>query len=227
VLPRVCLTHRKRSKNRKTHGLTVSLIQSRTCPPACPLKASNACYHRHGPMYWTWQKLDRGEIGMPWNDFLRKVETDVEPGEPWRYGVGGDLPGDGNVISAVGMRGLIRANRGRRGFGFTHKPLTERNVRLIMAACSGGFLVNVSCDTLREVDEAKRLNPSLPCAVLLPRDADRAVKTPNGHVVIPCPGECVSCGWCWKPNRRFVPGFPAHGAAFMKADRIAKGGGVT
>ena len=35
--------------------------------------------------------------------------------------------------------------------------------------------------------------------------------------------QCINCGLCADPKRTAIIGFPAHGAAFKKAERVALG----
>ena len=50
-------------------------------------------------------------------------------------------------------RSLSTANAGRRGFTYSHKPLTPDNAAAIAAANAGGFTINLSANTLAHADE--------------------------------------------------------------------------
>jgi hypothetical protein len=184
-------------------------------------------------MRFTWSKLDRHEIGMPWEAFCAKVAA-LPAGNLWRHNVSGDLPGVGDAIDAAALEMLVKANEGRRGFTFTHKPLSPDNFDLIRAATLRGFTINVSCDTLAEVDYFKMVDATLPMATMLPLaygkdEAPKTLRTKNGHVVMVCPAvrvegkTCLTCGLCQNANRKAIIGFPAHGAARMRADRHSQG----
>jgi hypothetical protein len=222
-----------KSENVKTGPMPVSITESSTCPKACKLRPLNICYSLHGPMRFTWDRLDRHKCGMPWDTFLAKVAA-LPAGTLWRHNISGDLPGVGDAIDRDALRRLICANTGRRGFTYTHKPLTPANFDSIRAATECGFTVNVSCDTLADVDYYKMVDPALPMVSMLPLaygkdEAPKTLRTKNGHVVMVCPAvrvegkTCLTCGLCYKADRKAVIGFPAHGTARMRADKHAQG----
>lgn len=234
--PQVIFT--PKSENEKTGPMAVSITESTTCPPNCKLRRKSAggkglCYSLHGAMGWTWAKLDRHEIGMPWEMFCGKVRM-LPDGSLWRHNISGDLPGVGDSIDAVALAMLVKANEGRRGFTYTHKPLTVRNFDLIRAATASGFTVNASMDTLVEADYYRMVDETLPMVAMLPiaygkDEAPKTLKTPKGRVVMVCPAvrvkgkTCLTCGLCYKADRKAIIGFPAHGVARMRADRHAQG----
>jgi hypothetical protein len=227
-----------KSENDKTGPMAVSITESTTCPPNCALRRAscggkNLCYSLFGPMRWTWDRLDRHEIGMPWVDFCGKVQR-LPDGSLWRHNISGDLPGGGDEIDEAALAMLVWANRGRRGFTYTHKPLTVRNFDLIRAATASGFTINVSMDTLVEADYYRMVDETIPMAVMLPfafgkDEAPRTLKTPKGRVVMVCPAvrdkgkTCLTCGLCAKADRKAIIGFPAHGVARTRASGHAQG----
>jgi hypothetical protein len=222
-----------KSENVKTGPIPVSVTESATCPDACKLRKSNICYSLHGPMRFTWNRLDRHECGMTWREFCGKVAA-LPANTLWRHNVSGDLPGTRDKIDRDALRRLICANTGRRGFTYTHKPLNPANFDSIRAATACGFTVNVSCDTLAEVDYYRMVDATLPMVTMLPlaygnAEAPKTLKTKAGHVVMVCPAvrvegkTCLTCGLCQKADRKAIIGFPAHGTARMRADRHARG----
>lgn len=125
---------------------------------------------------------------------------------------------------------LVYANRGKRGFTFTHKT-SPRNFDAIRQANLAGFTINLSADTLEEADgfyEASSRKSELyftkagPVAVVLPHDApDEGNVTPGGRRIVVCPAQthgmtCVECKLCATPFRKTIIGFRAHGQ-FKKA----------
>ena len=158
----------------------------------------------------------------------------------------------------------MAANHGRRGFTYTHKPVSNEagrrgsasveTLRANRAAISDanlrGFTVNVSCDSLAEVDA---LGDAFPTVVVLPhpgpvadpadaalpaperrkRAIDRGVEqapktitTPEGRRVIVCPAQykdettCDTCQLCSRQTRACVVGFWSHGYAKNKVANI-------
>jgi hypothetical protein len=145
----------------------------------------------------------------------------------WRHNQAGDLPGVGNRIDKQKMVELVAANLGKRGFTYTHKPPTERNIELVRMANNNGFTVNLSANSMPHAD--KLSGYGVPVVTLLPSDAvsKRHVFTPMGNKVVVCPAtrsetiNCSKCALCQKSDRNFIIGFPAHGSSTTKANTIA------
>lgn len=219
--PRVSLT--LRSKNSKVGRIPVSMSERRTCPPSCPL-LGNGCYADAG--FYTrlhWDRLDAGTAGVPWEEFIDRVRA-LKPGQLWRHDVGGDLAGKDDEIDAELLDQLVWANEGKRGFTYTHYPIDQHNNREVIASANAqGFTVNVSCQTLTEVDAA--MERGLPAVVLLPANQRAPVRTPDGNVVAVCPAylypdtTCSTCRVCSRPDRKVAVGFPVHG---VRANLAAK-----
>jgi hypothetical protein len=226
-MSRIALT--LRSTNRKTGPIPVSTSSETTCPDACPLKR-NGCYAESGPLAIHWRKVTAGASGLEWRKFLHQIE-DLLPTQLWRHNQAGDLVGDGNEIDPVALMELSYANRGKRGFTYTHKPMNSRvNKTAVKAANALGFTVNLSADSTRHADELAKLEIA-PVVCVLPADVDGAktpvVSTPEGRKVAVCPATyrvdvtCQSCALCQRRDRKVIVGFPAHGSAKRKASAIA------
>jgi hypothetical protein len=88
-------------------------------------------------------------------------------------------------------------------------------VALLREANAGGFTVNVSCETITQVDRARALG--LP-AVLVAPAVGKGYSTAGGHPLRNCPAtqfahiNCANCGICARPDRETVIVFPPHGA---------------
>lgn len=230
-LPRVQFT--RVSSNRKTGPIPVTTSASVTCPSACPFRHDNAggCYAAGGPLALLWRKVDRGEIGLSWADFLFEVRK-LPKGQLWRMNQAGDLPGRDDHIDVDALAALVRANAGRNGFTYTHKPMdTEAARKAIASANANGFTINLSANDLAHADELAALGIA-PVAVVLPAEQTTATKTPDGRPVAICPAtlsdsvSCASCGLCANAKRKAIIGFPAHGASKRKASRVAQGAGA-
>lgn len=203
------------SSNMKTGPMPVSTTSSNSCPPTCGMY--DDCYLKFGHGSIHWKKIDEHERGMPWSDFCRTVSRDIHHGQLWRHNQAGDLPGDGTYVDSDALRQLVEANRGKRGFTYTHYPLNNWNVALIEAANANGFTVNVSCDTLAQADHVRE-TVRAPVAVVLRSDETRkSFYTEAGHKVVVCPTyyqntNCMRCGICQdNSEERCIVGFPAHG----------------
>lgn len=220
------------SSNRKTGAIPVSSTEVASCPKACPFNPADGglpkCYAGFGNTAIHWRKIPEVTGGNVSNfaDFVRKVKR-LPKGQLWRHNEAGDLPHVNEKIDMASLASLINANKGKRGFTYTHHKLINHNVDLISEANTNGFTVNLSCNNLQEVD--KKSKHGLPMVTLLPMDADNVTITPNGMKVVACPAEksskvtCATCGICAIPDRGYVIGFRAHGTSKKKADLIAKG----
>ena len=199
---------------------------SDTCPSTCPLKDAG-CYAKTGPTSWVWKKVDAGNNVTDWNGLCSSVKR-LSQGEIWRHNVAGDLPHSDGSIDNTALDALTRANRGKRGFTYTHHLPTEENVQAVSKANQDGFTINLSANGLHQVDAYA--DTGLPVVTILPIDAPKVQRTAQGRKVVVCPAvsnpdkvTCKSCGICANPNRGYVIGFPAHGARKKSAQEIANG----
>jgi hypothetical protein len=211
------------SGNTKTGPIPVSTSPRSTCPDACALKGSG-CYAEHGPLAWHWKRISARPDD--WRAFLQDVRR-IPARSLWRFAQAGDLPGAGDVLDVERLDDLVRAQRGRRGFTYTHKPLDDQAERAaVTRAQASGFTINLSADTPAHADRllARRLGPVV---VLLPEGARGVSYTPGGAKIVVCPAykservNCQSCELCALPVRKYVIGFPVHGTMRAKAGRIA------
>lgn len=196
------------SKNVKTGPIPVSTSDKSTCPDTCPLKGQG-CYAEGGPLAIHWRKLSREDNYL---QFLQQIKG-LPAGQAWRHNQAGDLAGDNNVIDADKLAALTAANKGKRGWTYTHKPLNKDNLKAIRAANEGGFTINVSCDSFQEVDRVKKLG--LPTVVVVPSDSPLKGETPEGNRWVVCPAQykdvnCADCLLCQK-QRSVTVAFQAHG----------------
>lgn len=168
--------------------------------------------------------MTSGERGIDWQSFIREVRN-FPAGQLWRHNQAGDLPGIGNAIDSVKLRQLAKANEGKRGFTYTHKPPTGSNLSALKSANRAGFVVNLSANSVSHADQLAKTG--LPVAAVVPQDsADRFV-TPEGNRVVICPAQrvdgisCDKCRLCAKGNRGFIIGFKPHGASSKAVNQIA------
>lgn len=218
------------SSNRKTGPIPVSTSDRETCPDACPLK-NNGCYAEGGPLGVIW----RNNLNLRWDQFCQEVKA-LPEGQLWRHNQAGDLPGHADEIDWRMLAKLVIANRGKRGFTYTHKPvlsgLWSRNNRESIAAANAlGFTINLSADNLEEADALADLGIG-PVVMLLPQDATKNTATPAGRKVVICPAlthddvTCATCQLCSRASRHAIVGFPAHGSRSRAASGVASRSGV-
>jgi hypothetical protein len=213
------------SSNAKTGPIPVSTSSACTCSDACPFKA-NGCYADSGPLKLHWSKVTSGQRGFDWSSFLAKVRT-FPAGQLWRHNQAGDLPGVGDKIDATALSQLTEANTGKRGFTYTHKPLTDSNLSALRAANAAGFVVNLSANSVSHADTLAKLG--LPVAAVVPADSADRFTTPEGNRVVVCPAQrvdnlsCDKCRLCAKGNRGFIVGFKPHGTGAKRVQKITAG----
>ena len=200
--------------------MPVTMTARDTCPDTCSFKG-NGCYAERGWTRLHWDKLNRSDTGVSLKELCRLIR--IIPGQTlWRHNTAGDLPGKGNRINVSELAALVRANRGRRGFTFTHKYTGRvndngqpRNLAAIRDANARGFTVNLSADNAAHADSLARTG--LPVVVVIPTNADKVTRTPRGRKIVLCPNEfnkkiqCANCGLCYLKDRDYLIGFKAKG----------------
>ena len=218
------------SENAKTGNIPQSYSPSSTCPQSCKLRGAG-CYAENYHTQRLWTRLDKGLVGVSWEEFLAKVRK-IEPGRLWRHNVAGDVAGDGVRIDGMKLAELTKANRGRKGFTFTHYPLDlPENLEAVQEANARGFTVSLSADTLREADR-KAAYAIAPVVAIIPSDPSLwPSQTPEGRRIVVCPAvthgkTCLECRLCYvKPgrDRAFIVGFPSHGSRKKLVDQLTAG----
>lgn len=213
------------SENAKTGPIPVSTSSRSTCPSACPLKG-NGCYPEYGPLQIHWNKVSSGQRGTNLQAHCKAIKS-LPKRQVWRYGQAGDLPGNGTEIDTNDLDLIVDANRGKYGFGFTHyDPLIPANANAIAKANQNGFTINLSANNVHHADQLFALGIA-PVTVILPKDAEKAFKTPAGNWVAICPADpkklitCATCQVCAHPTRKAIIGFPAHGSGAKKVQAVA------
>ena len=217
-----------KSKNAKVGKMAVTTSTATTCPTSCPFK-SNGCYADSGPLKLHWDKVTREERGDDWSTFISKIK-DLPTGSKWRHNQAGDLPGDMEKLNNEKCIELAKANKGKRGFTYTHYDVLDnfQNAITVNMMNHLGFTVNVSANNLEHADKLCDLDIA-PVATVLPIDQTTNTVTPKGRKVVVCPAtykddvSCASCMLCEKWDRNVVVGFPAHGTSKKKAAMVAAG----
>jgi len=215
-----------KSKNAKVGKMAVTTSTATTCPTSCPFK-SNGCYADSGPLKLHWDKVTEGDRGDDWSTFISKIK-DLPTGSKWRHNQAGDLPGDMEKLDDEKCVELAKANKGKRGFTYTHYDVLDnfQNAITVNIMNHLGFTVNVSANNLEHADKLCDLDIA-PVATVLPIEQTTNTVTPKGRKVVVCPAtykddvSCASCMLCEKWDRNVVVGFPAHGTSKKKAAAIA------
>ena len=215
----------KKSSNAKTGAIPVTNSHRDTCPKACPF-IRNGCYAHAG--YYTrlnWDKITDGSRGVDYTAMLAGIAK-LPADTLWRHNVSGDLVGSDNVIDILALSKLVGANKGKKGFTYTHYPMIDKSNRAAVSrANENGFTVNASADCAADaVDIFKAYK--LPVVTVLPIDAPEK-QTIEGVTIVTCPATykdnvtCKTCKLCAVSDRQVIVGFPAHGSQAKKANIIA------
>lgn len=218
-----------KSNNAKVGKIPVSTSSEVTCPNSCAMSRKNAggCYASAGPLNLHWKHITEGNRGMEYKEFYKAI-TDLAPDTFWRHNQAGDLYGKGESINGVELMKLVKANKGKRGFAYTHKHALQKNHSLIKVANELGFTINLSADNVKKADELKALNIA-PVVCILPSSVNgnvtKSLMTVGGNKIVVCPSykenvTCASCQLCYKSNRSVIVGFPSHGIYKKKVDNL-------
>ena len=212
------------SSNAKLGGLPASTTSGDSCPERCSFRSGNGCYGESGPLSIHWTAVNARKRGGSLDEFCKSVKA-LPRFQLWRHNQVGDLPGDGVSIDGAALRKIVKANKGKKGFTFTHyDPVDPDNAEAIRWANEDGFTVNLSAETLEEVDLFVSLGVG-PVVVALPATADKPIRTAGGNRITICPASlknttCAQCAMCADPNRKSVIGFPSHGSGKAKVERV-------
>ena len=222
------------SHNKKTGPISNFMSESETCPTSCPYLARSECHAKQGNMKLHRDKHDRGEYkSWSFDELLALIPTGIFS-KIFRCLVSGDLPGKGDRIDAKRLRKLVKAidESGKQAIAYTHKPLSgvhkrgdvnmrRANTRAFYRAMSEAenFTVNVSCDSMAELDRA--MDRGLDAVVVVPHDTiGKRVTSPGGRQGLVCPAvwsdtQCATCGngspLCAQKGRKLFIAFPATG----------------
>ena len=217
----------KRSSNAKVGKIPVTTSSKATCPSSCPL-LDNGCYASagfHTNMHWN--KVTSGERGTPLAQLCETVAK-LPEGQLWRHNVAGDLIGTSdNVIDQQALYDLTMANKGRRGFTYTHYPMNHSgNQSIVRKANAEGFTVNVSTNTVAEALATQEAT-GLPVVTIVAPEFWQGAHRREG--VVQCPAEykdkvtCATCKLCSVATRKDIVGFTVHGTKAKAANVIATG----
>ena len=216
----------RKSTNRKTGPIPVSTSSKSTCPEVCPFK-EKGCYGNGGPLRLHWDKVSQGERGVAWSEFLKLIDS-LPDKQIWRHNQVGDLYGNGEKLETLAAKQLAEANKGKRGFTYTHYKVEGKdhiarfNASIVKDLNVNGFTVNLSANSPAHADQLAKLEIG-PVTTTLPSNyptKDHTFTTPAGRKGRICPAvvkedmTCEKCGICALPmeKRRQIIGFPAHGS---------------
>ncbi len=223
----------RRTENQFTGPMLVTTSPRFTCPSICAFKKSGngplagLCYAEHGALGgFVWTLLDRTPVGHRMMNGIRVCGFDellfavrsLKPGELWRHNIAGDLTSNNqSTIDCAALKAIVDANKGRRGFTFTHYDVLTNpaNAQAVENANKNGFVINLSANSLVHADALADLQIA-PVTVILPANTKENTTTPKGRTVVICTNTshgatCAECGLCSRASRSTIVGFPASG----------------
>jgi hypothetical protein len=209
------------SSNRKTGPIPQTYTSRESCPPSCP-QYRGACYAEGFHTRLVWDKVP--DRGLDLEGLTAKIKQ-LATGQIWRFAVAGDLPGEGEQVDAYALGQIVKANRGKKGFTYTHKKSPDA-LQWARHATQWGFTVNISADDAGEAD--RYAAQGLPTVCIVPMDTPKHTTTPEGRPILVCPAQttdymtCALCQLCQKADRRQIIGFRAHGTRARIADQKAR-----
>ena len=233
----------RRSEASKIGPIPATYATWDSCPIYCKMKVHGGCYAICSRRITGSVRRARRQGRSIWQ-LLPEID-EIPDGTPFRWGVAGDLPGNGRWIESHALLALARSVSRLKAWAYTHyltppsgmslrsyvggNPAWSwgrHNLRAIREAQAAGLTVNLSADSPREADPLAELGVA-PVATVLPRSATRkgSWRTPAGRRIRVCPASrdewvtCSSCGFCARgePERAIV-GFPAHGLLWRHVD---------
>jgi len=155
------------SGNRKTGPIPVTTTEKSSCPDSCPFK-KNGCYAEYGPLNYHWMNVEK--LGISALELLKKIKK-LPKFQLWRHNQAGDLPHYEGKIDSVFLDALTQANKGKRGFTYTHHELNADNVTAIKKANRGGFTVNVSANNMAQAIDYQY--KGLPVVCVVPSNTEK------------------------------------------------------
>jgi len=217
------------SGNAKTGPIPVTMTEQSSCPSACPLKNSG-CYAELGNVRIHWNNVEKpnkkGTSALDIDALSAFIRT-IPKGSLWRMNVAGDLAHNNETINGIALVQLIQANKGLRGFTYTHHEVLHNanNRVMVKHANDEGFTINLSANSLEHADKLAALNIG-PVVTIVPENSPKVQFTPSGRYVIQCPATyqdgvtCANCGICQVSTRKAIIGFSVHGTSKKKAQKV-------
>lgn len=223
-----------KSSNAKTGPIPVTTTSKQSCPDNCPLKNGNGCYAASGPLNLHWQKVTDGQRGTNIDDFASAISK-LPKGQLWRHNQAGDLAHADGYIVKRHLNAIINANRGKRGFTYTHHAvqygkggMASHNRDMVRNANAEGFTINLSANSPANADVllALGIGPVVTIVDEWKPGDNKTQITPAGNTIVICPAvtadgmNCAQCGLCQVKDRKSIVGFPVHGTSKRKAKII-------
>lgn len=207
--------------NTKTGVMPITRSPAKSCPDTCSLK-NNGCYAETGFIAIHWR--NDAVKGVDFNTLVNGI-TKLPENTLWRHNEAGDLDHNNGIIDTGMLSAIVTANKGKRGFTYTHH-IPKLNLESIKHANDNGFTINISSDNTTIADENFALGIA-PVVVILPINAPNVSYSSKGNKIVACPADksekvkCDNCKLCSLPKRDYIIGFRAHGVRKNIVQKIA------
>lgn len=229
------------SSNAKTGDIIQSYSSRNTCPNRCPFKG-NGCYADNFHVSMAWDRaenpLDNRYVGSKRELYLALLSATADHARKglstvlFRHNMAGDIAhDDSNMINREVLETLTDACNdvsetigvNLKGYTYTHCSINLQNAKAVREATSKGFTVNFSCETVKEVIEAKTLDCDAVITSVNPEETVKTLKQ-NGFNSLQCLSQtkgisCKDCGLCAR-HRDLVIVFAVHGSNAKKARKV-------
>jgi hypothetical protein len=213
------------SGNSQTGPIPTTVTERSSCPTTCAF-FEKGCYGKYHLQGVHWRAVSDHQRGVSWDKFISEVRK-FAPATLWRHNVTGDLPHVFGDIDAPKVEQIVKANKHKRGFTFSHHVLNPHNLTVIQNANANGFTINASTESVEVADQVMTEHGIPAVAVIPSTESRRFFHTESGRKVIVCPAKihkgkvnCSTCGLCQQSDREFIIAFPAHGTAKKTVDQI-------
>jgi len=221
------------SSNVKTGPIPVSTTEKRSCPSTCPF-LNSGCYASVGQLNFHWNAVSFLNRFVNHTAFLKAIKA-LPFRAFWRHNQAGDLPHANGTIILSFLKDLVSANRGKRGFTYTHHDCETNKVNALAIAYANdnGFTVNLSGNNERHAIKLKGLGIA-PVVTIVESTETRKTWTVDGNKFLRCPATyggnrqitCATCQLCQNGKRDFIVAFPSHGISKAKVDKAAREGAI-
>jgi hypothetical protein len=213
------------SGNSNTGPIPTTVSERSSCPVTCAFY-DKGCYGKYHLQGVHWRAVSDHKRGVSWDQFIAQIRK-FAPAQLWRHNVTGDLPHTFGDIDSPMVDTLVKANRGKKGFTYTHHVLNDHNVQVLKDANANGFTISASTESVEVADRVMSQHGIPAVAVVPSTESRRFFHTESGRKVIVCPAKihkgkvnCSTCGLCQQSDREFIIAFPAHGTAKKSVDEI-------
>lgn len=239
-----------KSSNAKTGNVIQSYSSRSTCPERCPFKDDKGCYADGLRTSRIWDRCENPkddrfisnekELKVALTDFLLEMTyKDPRAKVLFHHNVAGDIAIkgtstiDANIVktlsNAVEFANSISTTGNLMGYTYTHCEISAGSAKVIHEAASKGFLINASCETVREVLHAIGLGVDAVITSVNPEKTIRELKD-NGLYGVQCPAQlklgqvtegmtCEKCRLC-SSHREAIVIFEVHGRAHKRATKV-------